>query len=1202
MNSKSHSMQSLAARMRVALATLLISMAAASSAQSANTSFPQYPLLTGGNSIPPNVLMILDDSGSMTYLMMPTDSSRDLNDDVVDRSYVNNTIFYNPSMTYRPWRTAKVDVNDRLDDANFTAVSSSTTSLNSPIDLRTAQTNIGTSRNPNWIQESYFYVPKVANPGTRAANYDKFRIVASSSDNSYQGGVVQKQESSTKVVATGTLSASRNKYSSCVGVSTANAVNGEASNVSVSISGNGSAGLFVYSNSGCTVILDANTGSSSSKTVSIASPPGMIYIEIYGNGSAVSNIPYSVTGSYAWVDSTPPRIGKDASGAALTPRSQADELQNFANWYHYHRSRNKMAKAGASEAFGRLGKNYRVGFDTIWNRGGSSASVGGANPAFPIPVGTGDGLFEGVNRSTFYTRLQDAGASGNTPLHGALQRAGRYFSSDAAYRDSSGQMLTCRQNYAILTTDGYWNQADKDGGYTSKVGDYDTQANGAEYYDKQTCSKSSCEGFTDTLADVAYYYWKNDLRTGMTNNVRPSANDPATWQHMVTFGVSIGQQGTLDPNAPAPKPWNVDPIKNSGAERIDDLWHASLNGHGSFVVASDTEKFASALTAALSTIDSRSASGSNIASSSTKTETTTLTFVAGFTSGSWIGDLIASPFNAALTGVSSTPKWKLSDTFKSGGSNAQASAPFANRTVLTSFGGAAKLFNSTTLAGATVFQRSGTTNDVGVADNINYLRGDQSLEVGQAGGTLRKRAYPLGDIVDSSPAYVEDTGTVYVGANDGMLHAIRVEDGKVLFSYVPKGLDFAELAKLSAKEYEHRYFVDGQIDVVSRAVQGSGKNILVSALGRGGRGVFALNVTNPAAMDATKVLWDKTSQDVTTDKNMGYVLGAVRIRKGNGGKTYALVPNGIDSPNGTATLYAYELDANGGIVATRELIADPGSGNGLMSLGLADLNGDGLLDVVYGGDLLGNIWRWDFSGSTPSAAVKLFQAVDASNAPQPITGGLSVGRSSTGTVFVGFGTGRFISSTDVPGTTSQTQSLYGIIDSGAAITGGRSKLQARTIPYSGTTAKGESARGFETYSPLPADKSGWYVDLPPPERVISAPTIYGSGMYVASVIPATGSDCSGASGSGYINALNLFTGTAPKSGSYFTDTTVLTDGKGGKGVIGSVGVSGGMATEVNVTSGLVTVGTGGGLDTASTGINPPTGAQPSRVSWREIVQ
>ncbi len=1201
MNSKSHSMQSLAARMRVALATLLISMAAASSAQSANTSFPQYPLLTGGNSIPPNVLMILDDSGSMTYLRMPNDSSSNLADSVSDRSYVTNTLYYNPSTAYRPWRTANTNVNDRLAAADFKAAYRSTTSLSDPVDLRIWTSDYCTGSGWNQVCESildsYFYVPKVANPGTTVSNYDKYRIGSSNSSGSVNGGAVQRFAGEV-ILARGSVSIKKDEWSPCYSVSP-----GDSKGIVFTTSGgSGDGDLYVYSNNNCSgsaAYKSANSGNS--ERVSYSNPPATVSFRIYAY-SAVVNITYSAVADAYWVNATPPRQGVDTNGQALTPRSQADELQNFANWYQYHRTRNKMAKAGASEAFGRLGKNYRVGFDTIWNRGGSEVSVGGASPAFPIPVATGDGLFEGANRSDFYTRLQDAGASGNTPLHGALQRAGRYFSSDAAYSDSSGQMLTCRQNYAILTTDGYWNQADKNGGYTSKVGDYDTQANGAEYYDKQTCSKSSCEGFTDTLADVAYYYWKNDLRTGMTNNVRPSANDPATWQHMVTFGVSIGQQGTLDPNAPAPKPWNVDPIKNSGAERIDDLWHASLNGHGSFVVASDTEKFASALTAALSTIDSRSASGSNIASSSTKTETTTLTFVAGFTSGSWIGDLIASPFNAALTGVSSTPKWKLSDTFKPGGSNAQASAPFANRTVLTSFGGAAKLFNSTTLAGATVFQRSGTTNDVGVADNINYLRGDQSLEVGQAGGTLRKRAYPLGDIVDSSPAYVEDTGTVYVGANDGMLHAIRVEDGKVLFSYVPKGLDFAELAKLSAKEYEHRYFVDGQIDVVSRAVQGSGKNILVSALGRGGRGVFALNVTNPAAMDATKVLWDKTSQDVTTDKNMGYVLGAVRIRKGNGGKTYALVPNGIDSPNGTATLYAYELDANGGIVATRELIADPGSGNGLMSLGLADLNGDGLLDVVYGGDLLGNIWRWDFSGSTPSAAVKLFQAVDASNAPQPITGGLSVGRNSTGTVFVGFGTGRFISSTDVPGMTSQTQSLYGIIDSGAAITGGRSKLQARTIPYTGTTAKGESARGFETYSPLPADKSGWYVDLPPPERVISAPTIYGSGMYVASVIPATGSDCSGASGSGYINALNLFTGTAPKSGSYFTDTTVLTDGKGGKGVIGSVGVSGGMATEVNVTSGLVTVGTGGGLDTASTGINPPTGAQPSRVSWREIVQ
>src|SRR3546814_739987 len=132
-------------------------------------------------------------------------------------------------------------------------------------------------------------------------------------------------------------------------------------------------------------------------------------------------------------------------------RQQA-ELQNFANWYQYHRTRNKMAKAGASEAFGRLSANYRVGFDTIWN-GGGSAITAGDTPAYPIPVGTGGGLFTGTNRADFYSRLQGAGASGSTPLKGALQRAARYFQTDDPWKDSNGNELTCRQNYAILTTD-----------------------------------------------------------------------------------------------------------------------------------------------------------------------------------------------------------------------------------------------------------------------------------------------------------------------------------------------------------------------------------------------------------------------------------------------------------------------------------------------------------------------------------------------------------------------------------------------------------------------------------------------------------------------------------------------------------------------------------------------------------------------------
>lgn len=1172
----------LASRLQIAIATMLVSMA---SAQAATTSFPQYPLLTGSNAIPPNVMLILDDSGSMAWLSMP-DNYDSLSDNPARRSYVNNTLYYNPERDYRPWRTASTDLDDRLTDADFTAVSSSTTSLAGSRDLRDSS-------------EAYFYVPKagVSNPGTNSSNYVKYRIAGSSSSDSVNGGVVQRQARATKLLSQGTVSSiTSGNWSQCFRVDL-----GAAESVTVTTSGGkGNGNLYVYSNSNCSSSWDdrSSTNNGNSESVKVNSPNSSISFRINAPGSwnttnNVSNISYEVRADYEWEDATP------------TGRSQKEELQNFANWYQYHRTRNKMAKAGASEAFGRLGKNYRVGFDTIWNRGGKQ-SLSGSTPSFPIQWGTEEGLFTGDNRETFYSRLQSAGADGGTPLHGALQRAGRYFGTADPYKDGSGNMLSCRQNYALLTTDGFWNSK-SDGFESSQIrkysdgkaagdgsGNVDYKA-GYPYQDSATQ-----DGYSTTLADVAYYYWQNDLRTDLANNVRTSSADSADWQHMTTFGISIGLQGTLVPvKGQEPRTW-PNPNTTENATRIDDLWHASVNGRGSFVVASDTDKFASALTEALRTIDGRTASGSNIASSSTKTDSETLTFSASYTSASWLGELKASPFNDALTGVSKDAKWAMSKTFDVGGVN--AGARFTSRTVLTSFGGVAQSFDSTTLASAAVFGVASDVHTVSVADNIAYLRGDRSKEADQAGGTLRKRAYPFGDIVDSAPAYIGDTKTVYVGANDGMMHGIDSETGKVLFSYVPGGLDFSELAKLSSPEYEHRYFVDGNIDVISQANQGNGRNILVGALGRGGRGVFALDVTTPNAMKAGSVLWDNTTQDSVTEKDMGYVLGAVRIRPGNNGKAYALVPNGIDSPNGTATLFAYELDASGGISKTYKLIADPGSGNGLMSLGMADLNQDGKVDVVYGGDLKGNVWRWDFTGSAPKAAVRLFQAKDSAGNPQPITGGLGVGRNSSGTVMVGFGTGRFISNTDVPGkgVTAQTQSLYGIIDTNTTVNG-RAELQARTIPYWGKDEDNKDARGFESYSALPADMKGWYLDLPTPERVIGSPTISGTGMFLTSVIPADGADCSGATGSGYFNAINLFTGTAPKSGSYFADTSALPDGKGDHGVVGSKKIDGGMPTDGNLTTGLATIGRGDGDTPQSFKVPPPNGGMPSRISWRELM-
>src|SRR3546814_1013890 len=164
---------------------------------------------------------------------------------------------------------------------------------------------------------------------------------------------------------------------------------------------------------------------------------------------------------------------------------------------------------------------------------------------------------------------------------------------------------------------------------------------------------------------------------------------------------------------------------------------------------------------------------------------------------------------------------------------------------------------------------------------------------------------------------------------------------------------------------------------------------------------------------------------------------------------------------------AYEMcisDWSSDVCSSDLTVDDP---NGLMSLGMADLNADGKVDVVYGGDLKGNVYRWDFSGAAlPTGAVKLFQATDAGGTPQPITGGIGVGRDALGHVFVGFGTGRFILSSDVPGVgTQQVQSIYGIKDENATIAS-RADFQARTIPFVGTTASGEQDRRFANYSEM----------------------------------------------------------------------------------------------------------------------------------------
>src|SRR5690606_1900450 len=148
--------------------------------------------------------------------------------------------------------------------------------------------------------------------------------------------------------------------------------------------------------------------------------------------------------------------------------------------------------------------------------------------------------------------------NGGTPLHDALRRAGEYFETAKPWESGDGAEISCRLSFAILTTDGYWNSralgtsgygGDVDGTAGSLI-ERPENVDGSDF--QYQPRRPFNDGRSNTLADVAMHYWKRDLRPTLANNVPESDDDPAFWQHMATFGLSIGLAGELNPNFDLP--------------------------------------------------------------------------------------------------------------------------------------------------------------------------------------------------------------------------------------------------------------------------------------------------------------------------------------------------------------------------------------------------------------------------------------------------------------------------------------------------------------------------------------------------------------------------------------------------------------------------------------------------------------------------
>lgn len=638
---------------------------------------------------------------------------------------------------------------------------------------------------------------------------------------------------------------------------------------------------------------------------------------------------------------------------------------------------------------------------------------------------------------------------------------------------------------------------------------------------------------------------------------------------------------------------------NNDLPDISYEWDADSNGvPDTYFLVQNPLKLKETLKRTLDNIIERSASAGNVTSNSTAINTDTKVFQSLFNSASWSGNLLAYPVSSS--GISATPSWQAADHVPAE----------ADRKIFTSIGGAAKEFKWSALSTG----EQAVLTSLGASENIvNYLRGDRTNELQNSGSLRNRTTNVLGDIVHSSPYYVKDTNTVYVGANDGMLHAFNATTGTELFGYIPsQGL--SRLKNLSKTDYgsstnPHDYFVDGDI-AVSTLAQTPSHNYLVASLGQGGKGLFALDVASPASFGASHVLWEYPS---TSDNNLGLMLGRPVIAKMNDGTMAVIIGNGYNSTNGKAVLYIFNL-ATGALLKSIDTLA--GGDNGLATPGVFDSDGDGDIDWIYAGDLKGNVWKFDVRGAESDhstwavglSGLPLFVAKNPADQLQPITAQINVAVNTSlsdpnsGKRFVFFGTGSYFRTGDPNNV--EVQSWYGLIDDNVQITD-RTALKLRTVLAEGTV----SSKQVRTFSEASANdmigKKGWYFDLTKTdgtaegERMVTSSKVYALAeptLIASSIIPVVDPCVPG--GKGYVNAISPFTGARLGKGFFDLNRNGnFNDDKLASINIGAIDFDVGMPSE-SVLIGNLLVVCGSSGECKEVPIN--LGAGGSRISWREI--
>jgi type IV pilus assembly protein PilY1 len=506
---------------------------------------------------------------------------------------------------------------------------------------------------------------------------------------------------------------------------------------------------------------------------------------------------------------------------------------------------------------------------------------------------------------------------------------------------------------------------------------------------------------------------------------------------------------------------------------------------------------------------------------------------------------------------------------------------------------------------------------------------------------------------------------LYVGANDGFVHGFQASDGVEKLAYVPSFLfRNNKLSKLTQDDYgkstnPHAYYVDGTPTVadVCSACGTSGcssnvcpaptsgtywKTILVGGLAGGGQSVYALNVSDPSTFTTspnTVTMWefsdsDDTDSDATLQYGLGYTYSRPAVVRvctsrdssststpkpclasrwavimGNGYNNSA--SDGYASTSGYAILYILDALDGSKIKKISTKTGSPGVPNGIANVAVADMDADGVADYVYGGDLQGNMWKFDLTDTssanwavaygTSTTPTPLYIAKDDSSNVQPITTAPELLGHARGGVLVLFGTGLYLQETDKSSTSQQT--FYGIWDNGTSLsTATRTNLVEQEIIAASSQA------GFQTSTQNNVDWStdkGWYMDLPNSgERVAYDPTLFRSIIYFTSLEPSA--DICKNGGTSWDTFLDGMTGQSLSS-AVFTEATAPITGTGLSGTYyasrraSNVGITP-QGTTISFGQDRTDVHKGGSTGKTEKFGTHLLGGSARREAWRELIK